>query len=104
VQSTSPQCLAYWRRQITSRASEVRGKLKTIARGFAAGVYGLNKSNEDEHNREAIKTLLTKSNFLYQVRLALLVFGHMHSFITCTPQAIRKTSYLLTLINGAYFA
>ncbi|KAH9963485.1 hypothetical protein BGW80DRAFT_1179878 [Lactifluus volemus] len=51
---------------VMARASEVRGRLKTIARSIVSNVYGVSKLNEDGDNREAIRNLLTRGNFLYR--------------------------------------
>ncbi|KAH9958802.1 hypothetical protein BC827DRAFT_1302697 [Russula dissimulans] len=47
-------------------ASEVCGKLKTAARKFVLGAYGLSKSNSDDTNCTIAATLLSKNNFLYK--------------------------------------
>ncbi|KAH9955206.1 hypothetical protein BGW80DRAFT_1189143 [Lactifluus volemus] len=51
---------------ITIRASEVRGRLKTMAHCVVPNAYGLSKLNEDEVNRKTIASLLTKNSYLYR--------------------------------------
>jgi hypothetical protein len=94
-----------------ARASEVRGRLKTIARSIVSNVYGVSKLNEDGDNREAIRNLLTRGNFLYRVRdtSESLIYCHTHSLIPGGSQDFEKrTGYLLTpaisdIVNKMWF-
>jgi len=79
--------------QLCNRASEVRGKLKIVARKVVSSTYDLNKKNSDEFNRALAATLLSKNSFLYKVRHILFV-----KFL----QLIHSILRTLRLAKGTY--